>query len=138
MGVLLEAEGYAAESAESGEAALALLDRGGPCPDLVLADVQMPGLTATRLSGRLRRACGRTTPLLAMAKPGRRRPLLRVRRLSAEAFTMQQVAEALTAHARGRPPKDATAKKKTKGVTEQLPAQRRMVGLDLAPRGTRE
>jgi len=127
LGVLLEAEGYAVESAESGEAALVLLDRGSACPDLVLADVQMPGLTATRLAGRLRRACGRTTPLLAMS--GSRPPEATIARFDGfllKPFTMQQVADALTAHARGRTAKDGAAKKKAKGVTEQLPGQRRM------------
>jgi CheY-like chemotaxis protein/HPt (histidine-containing phosphotransfer) domain-containing protein len=65
--VLLEAEGYAVESADSGEAALALLDRGEPAPDVVLADVQMPGTTGARLAGKLRRACGERALLLAMS-----------------------------------------------------------------------
>ena len=126
LGVLLEAEGYAVESAESGEAALALLDRGRPCPDLVLADVQMPGLTAVQLAGRLRRACGRTTPLLAMS--GSRPPEATIARFDGfllKPFTMRQVADALSMHARGRAPADAAAKKKPKQAVRQTPAPRR-------------
>jgi CheY-like chemotaxis protein/HPt (histidine-containing phosphotransfer) domain-containing protein len=67
LDALLEAEGYAVESADSGEAALALLGRGDRAPDLVLADVQMPGMTGAVLAGKLRRACGRSTLLLAMS-----------------------------------------------------------------------
>jgi len=44
-----------------------LLARPLPAPDLVLADVQMPGTTGTRLVRKLRRACGPTTILLAIS-----------------------------------------------------------------------
>jgi len=64
--VLLEAEGCAVTSAESGEAALALLHSTSP-PGFILTDMQMPGSTPAQLAGRLRRACGRNTPLLAMS-----------------------------------------------------------------------
>ena len=67
LSVLLEAEGYAVQSAESGEAALVLLRQGTSAPDLVLTDVQMPGTTGARLAGKLRRACGPATLLLAMS-----------------------------------------------------------------------
>lgn len=67
LGALLDAEGYAVESADSGDAALALLHGGGPAPDLVLADAQMPGTTGSRLAGKLRQACGPGTMLLAMS-----------------------------------------------------------------------
>ena len=65
--VLLEGKGYAVESADSGAAALALLVRDGAPPDLVLADVQMPGETGSRLAGKLRRACPAATILLAIS-----------------------------------------------------------------------
>ena len=67
LAVLLEAEGYAVASADSGDAALALLDATQPRPSVVLTDMQMPGSSPTQLAGRLRRACGRNTLLLAMS-----------------------------------------------------------------------
>jgi CheY-like chemotaxis protein len=67
LAALLEAEGYAVESAESGEAALALLHRSDSAPNLLLADVQMPGITGAQLARQLRRACGTSTLLLAMS-----------------------------------------------------------------------
>ncbi len=63
---LLEAKGHAVSSAESGDAALALLE-SSPRPDVILTDMQMPGSTPVQLAGRLRRACGRKTLLLAMS-----------------------------------------------------------------------
>ena len=65
--VLLEAENYAVDSADSGEAALALIRRGESIPDLVLADVQMPGIAGSDLARELRLACGAQTLLLAMS-----------------------------------------------------------------------
>jgi len=52
--VLLEAEDYAVETAESGEAALARLEGSAAAPDVVLTDMQMPGITGPALAGRLR------------------------------------------------------------------------------------
>jgi CheY-like chemotaxis protein len=63
---LMEAKGHTVSSAESGDAALALLE-SRPRPNVILTDMQMPGSTPERLAGRLRRACGRTTLLLAMS-----------------------------------------------------------------------
>jgi len=65
--VLLEAEGYAVTSADSGDAALQLLDASQLRPNVVLTDMQMPGSSPTQLAGRLRRACGRNTLLLAIS-----------------------------------------------------------------------
>jgi len=67
LAALMEAEGCAVESAESGEAALALLHRPDSAPNLLLADVQMPGITGAELARQLRRACGTSTLLLAMS-----------------------------------------------------------------------
>lgn len=64
--VLLEAEGYAVTSADSGESALALLGDSTP-PDVVLTDMQMPGTTGAQLASELRQACGPSTLLLAMS-----------------------------------------------------------------------
>ena len=99
LGVLLEAEGYAVESADSGEAALALLRRGEPFA-LVLADMQMPGTTGARLAGKLRCACGPATVLLAMS--GSRPPEKTIANFDGfllKPFKMHQVAEALAAQA---------------------------------------
>jgi CheY-like chemotaxis protein len=97
LAVLLEGEGYAVECAESGETALALLHRGDRAPDLVLVDAQMPGLTGTRLAGKLRRACASTTLLLAMS--GSRPPeeaLSRFDGFLLKPFKMKEVAAALS------------------------------------------
>lgn len=67
LGVLLEGEGYRAATAESGEAALAWLAQGRPAPDVVLVDIQMPGIAGAQLARRLRRACGEAAVLLAMS-----------------------------------------------------------------------
>jgi CheY-like chemotaxis protein/HPt (histidine-containing phosphotransfer) domain-containing protein len=65
--VLLEGEGYAVESADSGESALDLLDHVPSLPDLVLSDVQLPGISGAPLARKLRRVCGSRTLLLAMS-----------------------------------------------------------------------
>ena len=96
LGVLLEGEGYKVDAAESGEAALALLARGGVPPDLVLADVQMPGTTGSRLAGKLRRACPPATLLLAMS--GSQPPKATISRFDGfllKPFSMKQIAAAL-------------------------------------------
>jgi CheY-like chemotaxis protein len=67
LGVLLQAKGYTVATAESGDAALATLGQGGPAPDLVLADVQMPGISGAELAAGLRRVGGSNTLLLAMS-----------------------------------------------------------------------
>lgn len=45
LSLLLTREGYAADMAESGEEALQRLQEGSVAPDLVLADLQMPGMS---------------------------------------------------------------------------------------------
>ncbi len=49
----LVAEGYAVSAAESGEEALALLDRG-PLPSVVLLDLMMPGMDGRALVAAIR------------------------------------------------------------------------------------
>jgi CheY-like chemotaxis protein len=95
LDVLLAAEGYAVESADSGDAALALIRRGETFA-LVLADMQMPGITGARLAGKLRRACGPATLLLAIS--GSRPPDNTIARFDGfllKPFKMHEVAEAL-------------------------------------------
>lgn len=67
LAVMLEAEGYAVQCAESGDAALAQLRPPAPPPEVVLADIQMPGTTGAQLARKLREACGPATLLLAMS-----------------------------------------------------------------------
>jgi CheY-like chemotaxis protein len=66
--LLLEAAGYTAESANSGEAALSLL-QSAHLPQAILADLQMPGITGNDLAQRLRRFCGSATLLAMSATP---------------------------------------------------------------------
>jgi CheY-like chemotaxis protein len=62
--LLLEGEGYTVAAAESGEAALELLN---DVPmNIVLTDMQMPGLSGNELAGRLRNVALQST-LLAMS-----------------------------------------------------------------------
>jgi CheY-like chemotaxis protein/HPt (histidine-containing phosphotransfer) domain-containing protein len=65
--LLLGSEGYQVQSADSGEAALELLQHNPTPPDLVLTDVQMPGIRGARLARELRGCCGPRTLLLAMS-----------------------------------------------------------------------
>ena len=65
LAVLLEGEGYAVLTAESGDAALSLLGNGRP-PDVILTDLQMPGVTGSQLAAKLRTACP-SSLLLAMS-----------------------------------------------------------------------
>jgi CheY-like chemotaxis protein len=70
LGVLLEMDGYAVQSAESGDAALCLLRQGQTTPELVLTDMQMPGTSGEQLAKALRAACGPEAVLLAMSGSG--------------------------------------------------------------------
>ena len=65
--LLLEAAGYIAESADSGEAAISLLQSATSMPQVILADLQMPGITGNELALRLRLLCGPAATLLAMS-----------------------------------------------------------------------
>ena len=66
LGLLLEGEGFAVSALESGDAALAYV-RGGTVPEVVLADMQMPGTTGSELAMALRQACGPRAVLMAMS-----------------------------------------------------------------------
>ncbi len=96
--LLLQAEGYAVECAESGEAALTYLLNSTAAPGLVLVDAQMPGLAGAQLAGKLRRACPPETLLLAMSAsrpPGQ--VLARYDGFLLKPFKMKDVAAALAA-----------------------------------------
>jgi CheY-like chemotaxis protein len=68
LALLLEAEGYAVETAVSGDAALTLLSNVQlQVPGIVLADLKMPGISGRALAERLRALCGPQTLLIAMS-----------------------------------------------------------------------
>jgi CheY-like chemotaxis protein len=97
IAMLLEEEGYAVDTAVSGDAALLRLETGsGSLPEVVLTDVQMPGLAGRELARRLRGACGNGTVLLAMSGS---MPEVEVRRgfddFLMKPFRMAEVAAAL-------------------------------------------
>ncbi len=63
----LAAAGYRVTEAESGEAAVDLLRTKADEIDVVLSDLQMPGLHGPELAEQLRRVMGTAVPLLAMS-----------------------------------------------------------------------
>jgi CheY-like chemotaxis protein len=66
--LLLTRHGYGVELAESGEAALQILEnRNLPRPNAVLADLQMPGITGGLLAERIRSMCGDDLRVIAMS-----------------------------------------------------------------------
>lgn len=68
LALLLEHAGYAVKTADSGDAAMQHLDStSDPLPDVVLADIQMPGIAGGALADALRERCGSGTMLLAMS-----------------------------------------------------------------------
>jgi PAS domain S-box-containing protein len=62
----LEQLGYSVLEADSGDTALAVIERGRPAVDLVLSDVVMPGLSARALAAAVARL-DRSPPLLYMS-----------------------------------------------------------------------
>jgi CheY-like chemotaxis protein/HPt (histidine-containing phosphotransfer) domain-containing protein len=71
IGLILQRAGYIVESAATGESALDQIHHAQICqaaaPDLILADLQMPGLSGAHLAAELRRTCPPSTLLLAMS-----------------------------------------------------------------------
>jgi CheY-like chemotaxis protein len=67
LALLLHNAGYVAETAESGDAALEHLQTTRPLPEVVLADLQMPGITGRELARRVRQLCSPATTILAMS-----------------------------------------------------------------------
>jgi len=134
LGVLLEAEGYVVESADSGDAALALLSRNGNPPDVILADSQMPGTTGALLAGKLRGACGPATLLLAMS--GSQPPESAISRFDGfllKPFKMQEIATALSARSRPADSAPVQSKKKNQRVVSRRPRRTSKVTSTDAP-----
>lgn len=132
--VLLQAEGYEVECADSGEDAITWIHHTATAPGLVLADVQMPGLAGSRLAGELRSFCPPETLLLLMS--GSRPPdqiLARFDGFLLKPFTMKDVAAML---AERNPPSNA---KKTlvrreqwtvvRGSASRSPSSSRLVSI---------
>lgn len=67
LALLLHGAGYAVEAVDSGDAALVSLKAVRPLPEVVLADMQMPGTSGDELARRMRAVCGARTVLLAMS-----------------------------------------------------------------------
>lgn len=67
LALLLEHVGYIVETADSGDAALHQLDAMPVRPNIILADIQMPGTAGGALAHALRKRCGTSTLLLAMS-----------------------------------------------------------------------
>ena len=73
LSLLLTRQGYSVEVADSGDAALLLLQEAqGSLPDVVLTDLQMPGLAGVALACQMHAVCGSRVMLLAMSgsEPG--------------------------------------------------------------------
>src|SRR5258708_2961622 len=67
IGVVMHSGGYAVETSDSGDAALLYLQTAHLLPQVVLTDLQMPGMAGAELALRLRGLCGPATILLAMS-----------------------------------------------------------------------
>jgi CheY-like chemotaxis protein/HPt (histidine-containing phosphotransfer) domain-containing protein len=132
--VLLQAEGYAVECAESGDAAITQLLHSDTAPDIVLVDAQMPGLAGSRLAGELRSFCPPQTLLLLMSAsrpPGQ--ILARFDGFLLKPFKMKDVAAALAAH---NPPSGAIKTPATRarwtvvtGPASRSPSRSRLVSI---------
>jgi CheY-like chemotaxis protein len=113
LAVMLQAEGYSVACADSGDSAFSRLSQPATPPDVILADVQMPGTTGAQLARKLRRACAPETLLLAMSGSGPRAAAISLYDgFLLKPFTTQQFAAAL---ASGKPgphtPSSSTAQR---------------------------
>lgn len=106
--LLLLREGYTVVTAASGAAAISALENAETCPDLVLADLQMPGISGRTLAEKLREA----HPALRLLAMSGSTPLAEVLQsydgFLLKPFNMQQLATAISrpnsAHKIGPPP----------------------------------
>ena len=68
LSLLLTRQGYSVEAADSGDSALlGLQEAQDSLPEVVLTDLQMPGLAGIELACQIRAVCGSQTMLLAMS-----------------------------------------------------------------------
>jgi CheY-like chemotaxis protein len=67
LALLLHGAGYVVETVDSGDTALLHLQTERPSPQVVLADLQMPGTSGKDLARQLRVLCGPATTLVAMS-----------------------------------------------------------------------
>ncbi|HUD23019.1 MAG TPA: response regulator [Acidobacteriaceae bacterium] len=134
LSVLLQAEGYEVECAESGEYAIAHILHSATAHCLVLADAQMPGLTGAGLAGELRRVCPAETLLLAMS--GSRPPEQAIANFDGfllKPFTMEQIAAALQAHKSSSAAPKAAARRErwtvVRGPAGRTPSNARLISI---------
>jgi CheY-like chemotaxis protein len=134
LSVLLQAEGYEVECAESGEDAVSQIHHSATAPGLVLADAQMPGLTGARLAGELRRICPPETLLLAMS--GSQPPQQVIARFDGfllKPFSMEQIAAALEVrHPPSNEPKSPPMRERwtiVRGPAGRSPSNPRLVSI---------
>lgn len=67
LGLQLSAAGFQVATADSGDAALALLRADPEPPDVVLSDLQLPGISGNALAQKLRQFCHTSSVLLAIS-----------------------------------------------------------------------
>lgn len=109
IALLLEHAGYAVNTADSGDAAVHLLNTtpGAP-PNVVLADIQMPGTAGAALARALRKCCGTDSRLLAMSGSI---PTDEVTRefdgLLLKPFTAEELTDVMAATSNPQPPVNA-------------------------------
>jgi CheY-like chemotaxis protein len=130
LALLLEGEGFMVDAADSGESALDLISRGNSAPDLVLADVQLPGISGAQLARELRSACGPSALLLAMSgsEPSAK-TIAKFDGFLLKPFRMEQVAAAILA-AKNQPgiaaPKSRIFRPAKSTSTKARPSKRSM------------
>jgi CheY-like chemotaxis protein len=123
LAVMLEAEGHAVACADSGDSALSHLSHPTPPPQVILADIQMPGTTGAQLARKLRRACAPGTLLLAMSGSDPHPAAISLYDgFLLKPFTARQFAAALASVKRGpRTPASAAAKGKLRTRRSPIP-----------------
>jgi CheY-like chemotaxis protein len=140
LSVLLQAEGYVVECANSGEDAITQILHSDTAPDLVLADAQMPGLDGFRLAGELRSFCPPETLLLVIS--GSRPPDQLIARFDGFLLKPFQMAEIATALAERHSPSRAVrppAKQErwavVRGPASRSPSNSRLVSIAASAQG---